>query len=604
VSHGEIAPSADWRPLVFARTCRLLAILSAPAALVGVLMPSPFGLVERATILGFALVVLLLAWLSRNPRHTQPLAALFVGIILLVTLVLSARTGLSPADALGLASAVVLAAVFFGARALWILLALTTLAILALGIGNWAGVLHPTDPAMMFDWRHLSTWSRMAVGFVTAVSVPASAVATMIERLEASVRERDRLLAAERSAVVERAMLLEAAREAAATAQAANKLKDDFMSTVSHELRTPLTAITGWARILRSGSARLDRLDHALEVIERNACAQEKLIADLLDVSRITAGRVRLSVARVEPAAFVRMAIDSVRPAAETRRIRIAATLGDVRPVRGDVGRLQQVVSNLLTNAIKFSPDGGEIEVAVGHAPPDDVTIAVRDHGQGIRADFLPHLFEPFRQGEGGIARSHGGLGLGLTISKKLVELHGGTIDAHSDGEGRGATFVVRLPSASRREPDSEPPLSSRERPVARELGGVRVLLVEDEPDTREMLLSLFDSCGARACGTWSAAAALEQFRRQPPDILVSDLGLRGDDGLSLIRKLRQLPGGGSIPAVALTAFVRDEDRDAALAAGFDAHVCKPLEPDGFLRDVRRLLQDKPSRVVEASAAR
>jgi signal transduction histidine kinase len=399
------------------------------------------------------------------------------------------------------------------------------------------------------------------------------------------------------SQALERAALLETAREAAARAEAANRLKDEFLSTVSHELRTPLTAITGWVHMLRSGLAPSERRDHALEIVERNALAQAKLIEDLLDVSRITAGRLRLNVAPIEPATFIHNAIDAVRPAAEAKGIRVETRLDDVGAILGDAGRLQQVVSNILTNAVKFSPNGGRVEVALEREPPD-VAIAVRDQGEGIEPEFLPHLFEPFRQAEAGFARTRGGLGLGLTITKKLVELHGGSIRAHSEGVGRGATFVVRLPLAPRRaEATGVAPATPREPAIAGEhqLDGVNVLLVEDQPDTREVLLAFFDAWGARTCGASSAAEAMEQFHRKRPDIFVSDIGLRGEDGLTLIRKIRRLPGGADVPAVALTAFARAEDRDAVLAAGFDAHVTKPVQPERLLEDVMGLLR-VPSR--------
>jgi signal transduction histidine kinase len=570
--------------------CRVLAVICAPAALVGVFMRSPFGLVDRALILAFAIVVVVIARLSRDAHRTRPLAAVFIAVVLGVSLMLTARNGLSPANALGLGDAILLVAVFFGARAMWLVLALTTLSFFAMAIGNRTGMLHPADPAILYDWSRTSTWIRMAAGFVCAISLPAAAVAAIITNLEQAV-------AAEKRARLERATLLEAAREGATRAEIANRMKDHFLSTVSHELRTPLTAITGWAHMLRSGSAPPERMDHALEVIVRNANAQEKLIGDLLDVSRITAGRLRLDVAEVEPATFVRLAVESVGPAAESRGIRIDVAIDGDATVAGDVARLQQVVSNLLTNAVKFSPDDSAIEVTVRHEPPD-VTIAVRDHGQGIRAEFLPHLFEPFRQAEPGFARPHGGLGLGLTIAKSLVALHAGTIEARSDGVGTGATLVVRLPCAAHREgrPErrswpSQPALEGESG-----LGGLHVLLVEDEPDTREMLLALFESCGASASGASSAAEALEQFHRQRPNVIVSDIGLRGEDGLSLIRKLRLTPGGASIPALGLTAFVRTEDRDAVLAAGFDVHVPKPVEPEPFLREVLRLVRRRSGR--------
>jgi signal transduction histidine kinase/ActR/RegA family two-component response regulator len=395
------------------------------------------------------------------------------------------------------------------------------------------------------------------------------------------------------SRAMERASLLADAREAIARAEAANRLKDEFLSTVSHELRTPLNAITGWVHMLRSGALTHERRDHALEVIERNARLQEKVIADLLDVGRISAGRLRLSVGPVEPGVIVKTAIESVRPAAEEKGVRIIASRfeGDER-VAGDAGRLHQVVCNLLTNAVKFSPVGGAIEVVLDATAPV-VVLTVRDHGAGIKPEFLPKIFEPFRQAGAGMARSHGGLGLGLTISRRLVELHGGSIEASSEGEGRGAVFVIRLPAAPREttrvglkcQPEA-PSLAT-----GRELGGRSVLVVEDEPDTREFLLALFEACGADARGASSASDAMEQFQRERPDVIVSDVGLKGEDGLTLLRQVRRTPGGREVAAVALTAFVRSEDRDLALAAGFDEHVPKPIEPDVFLRVVTDVLR-------------
>ncbi len=266
--------------------------------------------------------------------------------------------------------------------------------------------------------------------------------------LDADARAYYTTLSLHCSQAFERANLHAAALEAAARAEAANRLKDEFLSTVSHELRTPLTAIRGWAHMLHAGVVPPERRDHAMQVIERNSRAQEKLIEELLDVSRITAGRLRLSVGPIEPAKIVLAAIDSVKPAAQARGVGIASALDSVEPVLGDAGRLHQVVCNLLTNAVNFSPDGGRVSVALSSEPPNAV-ITVRDHGEGIDPSFLPHVFEPFRQGAEGLARPHGGLGLGLTIAKRLVELHEGTIEARSDGKGQGATLVVRLPTGS-----------------------------------------------------------------------------------------------------------------------------------------------------------
>ena len=396
---------------------------------------------------------------------------------------------------------------------------------------------------------------------------------------------------------LERAILHDAARELALRAEAANRLKDEFLSTVGHELRTPLNAIMGWLYMLRSDQVPADRREHALQVIDRNARAQAKLVADLLDVNLIRAGRLRMHAVPVEPAVLVQMAIDSLRPAADANGVVLAAFLETNEPVLGDAGRLHQIVCNLMANAVKFSPHGGRVDIAVAHEPPE-IVISVRDYGEGIEPEFLPFLFEPFRQAEGGVTRSHGGLGLGLTITKRLVQLHGGTIQADSEGEGRGATFVVRLPSASGR-PVTRPgaPAFSSESIVTAgpPLRGLRVLVVEDEPDTRELLLALFGASGAYAYAASSAAEAIELFHREKPEVVVSDVGLRGEDGLDLVRRLRSLPGG-DIPVVALTAFARSEDREYALAAGFDAHVTKPVAPERLLHVVAEVLRERLSR--------
>jgi signal transduction histidine kinase/ActR/RegA family two-component response regulator len=765
----ETHSGADWRPLVLKRTTRLMAVASVPGVLIAAVIPGPYGLCERVSLVAIAVAMVLTAWLARDARRFRALAASLTGTILVVCLGLVTRTGMGPGLALALGSCLVLVAIFFGNRAVWGVTAGTTLAILAMGAGNRAGLLHPVAPAAMFDWTKMSVWVRIAAGYVAATWIAASAVANVIAHLEDSLRDRDRLLVAERQAILEnvrlfeaekrarerlarlqqitaslsrastpeevveaacrtssealdgqsaslwrlgangalrlagswgapddfldqfriipmganlpaqhvvrtgqplwveteddyrtaspelfaaacaagrlmsfcllplavdgvvkgvvafvqpighrfddderayyatisvhcaqaleRAILHDAARELALRAEASNRLKDEFLSTVSHELRTPLNAITGWVHMLRSGHMPADGREHALEVIDRNARVQAKLVADLLDVNLIRAGRLRMNVAPVDSAVVVQMAIDSVRPAAEANGVLIAAFLEKSELVLGDAGRLHQIVCNLITNGVKFSPHGGRVDIALAHEPPD-VVISVRDYGEGIKPEFLPFLFEPFRQAEAGSARSHGGLGLGLTITKRLVELHGGTIRADSDGEGRGATFVIRLPSASGR-PIARPgaPAFSSE-PVLTAVSlllGLRVLIVEDEPDTRELLLALFNVSGAHACGASSAAEAIELFHRERPEVIVSDVGLRGEDGLTLVRTLRSLPGG-DIPVVALTAFARSEDRENALAAGFDAHVTKPVEPERLLDVVTQVLRERLSR--------
>jgi signal transduction histidine kinase/ActR/RegA family two-component response regulator len=393
---------------------------------------------------------------------------------------------------------------------------------------------------------------------------------------------------------LERARLLDAAQEAARRAESANRTKDDLLATVSHELRTPLNAITGWIQMLRNGTIAPQKRDHALEVIERNARAQEQLISDLLDVSRVISGRLRLNVDRVDLAAVIGMAIEAVRPLAVKKGVALHTRLSALdEPLVGDADRLQQIVWNLLTNAVKFTPEGGRVDVELGTESPQ-VVLRVRDTGEGLRPELAEAIFEPFRQADSSFARRFGGLGLGLAITKTLVEMHGGTIAAKSEGEGRGAELVVRLPLAGLR-PEATPRVPAlgparRRRARAAALDGVRVLIVEDEPDSRELLLSLLEDRGATVTGASNVADALAQLAKSKPDLVVSDIGLPGEDGLSLIRRIRATPEGARIPAAALTAFVRAEDRARALAAGFDTHVPKPIDPEKLVATLKALL--------------
>jgi signal transduction histidine kinase len=616
--------AADWRPLVLKRTSRLITVIALPATAVVALAPSPFSIFDRIAVFGISASAAVVAVLSaRDVGRTRLLAAVLVGSQAATCLAVVARVGLVPGLALALGGTVVMVAIFFGSRAVWWAISSTTVALLALGLANRAGWLHPTNAAQAFDWSKMSVWVRVSAGYAGAMSVAASAVATVIAHLEQNVRERDRLLAAEREAIhegdraleaerrarerlgrlqqitaslsrastpeevidvacrttcqatvgqsavfwtreddgalrlagswgppleylgsfqiipasanlpvqqvartgipmwveteedyrsvspgtyetaraanrllsfcifalavrgavkgvivfgqplghrfdddersyyttlslqcayaLERATLHAAARDAADRAEMANRLKDEFLSTVSHELRTPLNAIVGWVQILRSGRVPADQREQALQIIDRNAATQAKLIADLLDVSWIRAGHARLDLAPVDPAVVLQMAVESIEPAAVAKGVEVRTVVDGSEVVLADAARLQQVVSNLLTNSVKFSARGGVVDVILAHEPPD-VVITVRDKGEGIRPSFLPHLFEPFRQADPGLKRSHGGLGIGLKITKKLVELHGGTIEGRSDGEGQGATFVVRLPSAAPRE--------------------------------------------------------------------------------------------------------------------------------------------------------
>jgi len=388
----------------------------------------------------------------------------------------------------------------------------------------------------------------------------------------------------------ERVALLEREQAARTEAEKANRLKDDFLATVSHELRTPLTAILGWVQILRSGQLPEERRLRALETVERNAYAQSQLVEDLLDISRIMSGKLTLELERVDLGSVVEAALESIRPAAVAKDIRLHPAIDSTSNVMGDPTRLQQIVWNLLSNAVKFTPKGGSVQVLVTGRDAS-VEVVVTDTGKGIPADFLPHVFERFRQAEGSVARKYGGLGLGLSIVKHLVELHGGSIDVFSDGADQGATFSLRLPMAvtRRMEPPPSLPLLAPEVHAGLacppELEGLRLLLVDDEADTREYLRTLLEGCRARVDTAASAAEGLETLLRTRPHLLVSDIGMPGEDGYSFIRKVRSLPAaqGGRIPAVALTAYARAEDRTRALLAGFKAHVPKPIERSELL---------------------
>ncbi|HEU4411709.1 MAG TPA: ATP-binding protein, partial [Polyangiaceae bacterium] len=379
---------------------------------------------------------------------------------------------------------------------------------------------------------------------------------------------------------VEKAALLKREQAARAEAEHANRLKDEFLATVSHELRTPLNAILGWVRMLREGRVPEGDAPRVLETVERNARAQSQVIDDLLDVGRILSGKLQLQRQAVSVASVARAALESIRPAADAKRVTLSAALDEGARAIGDEGRLEQVFWNLLSNAVKFTPAGGRVEVAL-RRDGASVEASVTDTGQGIAPDFLPHVFERFRQAEGGTTRRHGGLGLGLSIVKHLVERHGGNIEAKSDGEGKGATFRFRLPAAP------PPPVSPSRAPgrdsrLRHELVGLRVLAVDDDPDALELMRAILEGHGARVETAASAADAFEAFRHSAPDLLVSDIGMPDEDGYALIRKVRALPPdeGGRVPAIALTAFTRADDRARALSAGFRAHVAKPIEPD------------------------
>jgi signal transduction histidine kinase len=371
----------------------------------------------------------------------------------------------------------------------------------------------------------------------------------------------------------------------------ANDLKDEFLATVSHELRTPLNAILGWARLLGSKQLPPDRAGHAIATIERNASALGRLIEDMLDLSRIVAGTLHLAPQSVDLVAVVQAAVDAVRPLAVTKNVQLAFSpdLPAIATVSGDAGRLEQVIWNLLANAIKFTPEGGRVDVFI-EPSNDHMEIRVFDTGQGISPDFLPHVFERFRQADGATTRRHSGLGLGLAIVRQLVELHGGTVHAASQGVGRGATFTVRLPmSAGAARGGQAAALGERRTaasaasPMPRlpRLDELRILVVEDDPDGRALTSLLLTQAGASVKAVASVREALHMLEVERPDALVSDIGLPEEDGYELIRQIREYEAehGGFLPAVALTGFARAEDRARVLAAGFQAHVPKPVDP-------------------------
>ena len=393
---------------------------------------------------------------------------------------------------------------------------------------------------------------------------------TVRKRLEA---EREQLLASERSA--------------RAAAEAANRAKDTFLAVVSHELRSPLSPILTWARMLGMRSLDADQTVQALDAIERNARVQLQLVDDLLDVSRIVSGKLRIDVTAVDLADVVREAIDTVRPAADAKGVRIERQLSEMRggPVSGDPARLRQVVVNLVSNAVKFSPPGGRVAVELRDADAD-AAIAVRDAGCGIPRDFLPRLFQPFQQADARTNRHHGGLGLGLSIVRHIVELHGGTVTGESAGAGRGATFTVRLPRGPLASVGDTATRGARLDPPARNapplsLDGVAVLLVDDDADFADAVRSALASRGADVRVAGSAPAALVEVDRSTPDVIVSDIGMQSEDGYALAAAVRAREDGArDVPMIALTAYATVEDRIRIFSAGFQAHLAKPIDPE------------------------
>lgn len=430
--------------------------------------------------------------------------------------------------------------------------------------GGWRGTL----PAIHSDGRRVELeWS------ISIHSLPGVRLAIVTD-----ITERERLLASERAARAE--------------AERANRLKDDFLATLSHELRTPLNSIVGWSHVLMGPDISHAEVKEGVEVIERNARAQAQLIDDLLDVSRITSGKLRLNVQPVDPAATVNAALETVMPAANAKSISIERTLdADTGPIMWDPSRLQQVVWNLVNNAVKFTDKGGTIRVRLARID-SAVQVSVSDNGRGIRPDFLPHLFERFRQEDSSTRRGQGGLGLGLAIVKHLIEMHGGTVVADSEGEGKGSTFTVRLPIGAVQAPqqgqsaDVQTGRVSVPKPAraAISLAGCRVLVVDDDADARALVRRVLSDAGAEVFDVPDVPQALDALDRVRPSVLISDIGMPHEDGYDLIRQVRQRGHGNDpVRAIALTAFARDEDRERAIAAGYQKHLSKPVEAQELL---------------------
>ena len=407
-------------------------------------------------------------------------------------------------------------------------------------------------------------------------------VAIAISIIRAAIRARERQLE-----VRDLLVALHASRE---EAEAASRLKDEFLATLSHELRTPLNAILGWISMLKHGQLEPARAARALEVIDRNARAQAQLVEDVLDMARIITGKLRIQLEPVALRPVVEAAIEALRPAADAKRITLVLTVRTHdAEVRADQDRLQQVFWNLLSNAVKFTPDGGTVTVQVD-ARNSHLRVSVSDTGIGLDPAFVPYVFDRFRQADQSVTRGHGGLGIGLAIVKHLVELHGGRVEVASEGRNRGATFRVLLPVPAIIDRHRDRAASSAAEAFAIRLPGRRVLVVDDDATTRELLSELFRGADASVVTADSAASAFAAFQRETPDVLIADIGLPGEDGLSLMRRIRATAGDRLIPSIALSAYTRIEDRDAAYAAGFTAFIGKPAAPQELLYAVQRVL--------------
>jgi signal transduction histidine kinase/ActR/RegA family two-component response regulator len=472
-------------------------------------------------------------------------------------------------------------------------------------MGNIRALAAQLDAEMAATMKGLLADAEQRLAFTTSVNfstsiLVAAALIALFFLTRRQFGERETLAVAQRASHVRVESLLASERAAHSEATHANKLKDEFLAVVSHELRTPLNAILGWTSLLREGADDAQELQEGLDTIDRNAHAQARLIDDLLDVSRIISGKVRLRISEVDLRALALTVTDGLRPAAEARGVKIALLSNDeATEVLGDPDRLQQVVWNLVSNAIKFTPRGGGIEVAVTRAG-SAVALEVRDTGQGVRAEFLPRIFDRFSQQDASTTRGQSGLGLGLSITRHLVELHGGTITASSAGEGRGATFHVEIPMIAVRElrgqfddrPTGRTPLPTKASGVVHtaRLDGLSILAVDDQADTLAVIHRVLTRAGAEVRTALSVADALTMLRGWEPGCIISDIGMPGRDGYSFIRELRDLPPPlRTVPVIALTAFARDSDRALALEAGFTDHLSKPVDTAALLQKVASL---------------
>ena len=439
-------------------------------------------------------------------------------------------------------------------------------------------------PALLVETPHGQVISAIAAGAADALVSPLDLPLFQV-KVEALLRLRR---GAQREAQEARRRAEAAQRDA----EDATRLKDQFLATLSHEMRTPLTSILGWVRLLRLGKASAEPTGEALENIERHTRIEAQMVADLLDVQRIASGKMSLAFRDVEVGSLMETAVQALREVASGAgvTVRVVVPIDEELRVFGDGDRLQEVFESLLSNAIKFSPRGAQVDVQIQPSGVE-VLILVRDRGRGIHADFLPHAFEPFRQQDSRISREKGGLGLGLSLVRHVVEMHGGSVLAESAGAGTGSHFSVTLPLRSRTSrllvppPRAAPPSP----PVARDLQGVKVLLVEDDLDTRYLVSAMLEQFGARVTSAESAAEGLRALSKERYDVMVSDISMPGEDGYSLMRKVRAGSEQPKIPAAALTANARTEDRARALAAGFHEHIAKPVDPPDLVRILGRL---------------